>query len=77
MFIINHGIFSLNLFSQKKDKRPNFLFILVDDQPFDAVGFSNRYPFLKTPNIDKLAKEGVNVENFVTQSICSPPEPAS
>ena len=65
--------FSLNLFSQKKDKRPNFLFILVDDQPFDAVGFSNRYPFLKTPNIDKLAKEGVHVENFfVTQSICSP-----
>ena len=65
--------FSLNLFSQKTEKKPNFLFILVDDQPYDAVGFSNRYPFLKTPNIDKLAKEGVNVENFfVTQSICSP-----
>ena len=65
--------FSLNLFSQKTDKKPNFLFILVDDQPYDAVGFSNRYPFLKTPNIDKLAKEGVNIENFfVTQSICSP-----
>ena len=65
--------FSLNLFSQKTDKKPNFLFILVDDQPYDAVGFSNRYPFLKTPNIDKLAKQGVNLENFfVTQSICSP-----
>ncbi len=65
--------FSLNLFSQKNDKKPNFLFILVDDQPYDAVGFSNRYPFLKTPNIDKLAKQGVNLENFfVTQSICSP-----
>ena len=65
--------FSLNLFSQKTEKKPNFLFILVDDQPYDAVGFSNRYPFLKTPNIDKLAKEGVNIENFfVTQSICSP-----
>ena len=65
--------FSLNLFSQKAEKKPNFLFILVDDQPYDAVGFSNRYPFLKTPNIDKLAKQGVNVENFfVTQSICSP-----
>ncbi len=65
--------FSLNLFSQKIEKKPNFLFILVDDQPYDAVGFSNRYPFLKTPNIDKLAKEGVNIENFfVTQSICSP-----
>ena len=65
--------FSLNLFSQKTENKPNFLFILVDDQPYDAVGFSNRYPFLKTPNIDKLAKQGVNVENFfVTQSICSP-----
>lgn len=56
-----------------KLKQPNFLFVLVDDQPFDAVGFSGRYPFLKTPNIDRLKKEGVNVENFfVTQSICSP-----
>ncbi len=54
-------------------KQPNFLFVLVDDQPFDALGFTGRYPFLKTPNIDKLAHEGVNVENFfVTQSICSP-----
>ena len=58
---------------KKNDKKPNFLFILVDDQPHDAVGFSERYPFLKTPNIDKLASEGVNVKNFfVTQSICSP-----
>ena len=54
-------------------KKPNFLFILVDDQPYDAVGFSNRYPFLKTPNIDRLASEGLNIKNFfVTQSICSP-----
>lgn len=66
-------LFSLNLLSQETEKKPNFLFVLVDDQPYDAVGFSNRYPFLKTPNIDKLAKEGVNVKNFfVTQSICSP-----
>ena len=65
--------FSLNVFSQKTEKKPNFLFVLVDDQPFDALGFSKRYPFLKTPNIDKLAKEGVNIKNFfVTQSICSP-----
>ena len=66
------------LSAQKKEKtskikQPNFLFVMVDDQPFDAVGFSGRYPFLKTPNIDRLAKEGVNVKNFfVTQSICSP-----
>ena len=65
--------FSINLFSQKIEKKPNFLFILVDDQPYDALGFSKRYPFLKTPNIDKLAKTGINVKNFfVTQSVCSP-----
>lgn len=66
------------LSAQKKEKtskikQPNFLFVMVDDQPFDAIGLSGRYPFLKTPNIDLLAKEGVNVKNFfVTQSICSP-----
>ena len=56
-----------------ESKKPNFLFVLVDDQPFDAMGISGRYPFLKTPNMDRLAKEGANIENFfVTQSICSP-----
>ena len=64
-----------NFYSQsnKEIKQPNFLFVLVDDQPFDAIGFVKRYPFLKTPNIDRLYEEGVNFENFfVTQSICSP-----
>ena len=64
---------SVKISAEKNDKKPNFLFILVDDQPHDAVGFSERYPFLKTPNIDKLASEGINIKNFfVTQSICSP-----
>ena len=72
-FLVIIAILSLNLNAQNKEKKPNFLFVLVDDQPHDAVGFSNRYPFLKTPNIDKLAEEGVNIKNFfVTQSICSP-----
>jgi len=54
-------------------KKPNFLFILVDDQPFDALESSGRYPFLKTPNIQRLQNEGVTFSNyFVTQSICSP-----
>ena len=57
---------TFNTLSSKNKKKPNFLFVLVDDQPHDAVGFSNRYPFLKTPNIDKLAKEGVNFKNFLS-----------
>ena len=59
-----------NEISANDEKKPNFLFILVDDQLYDAVGFSGRYPFLKTPNIDKLASDGVNIIYFfVTQSI--------
>jgi len=66
-------LFNISIFSQDEISQPNFLFILVDDLPHDANGFSKRYPFLKTPNIDRLANEGVNVKNFfVTQSICSP-----
>jgi hypothetical protein len=54
-------------------KKPNFLFILVDDQPFDAIGYTKRYPFLSTPNMDRLYEEGAIINNFfVTQSICSP-----
>jgi choline-sulfatase len=40
-------------------KRPNILFILVDDQsPFDLKCYNPRSP-LETPNIDRLAREGV------------------
>lgn len=62
-------------FSQQEvaKKQPNFLFVLVDDQPFDALESSGRYPFLKTPNMQRLEDEGVKFTNyFVTQSICSP-----
>ena len=54
-------------------KQPNFLFVLLDDQPFDALEASGRYSFLKTPNMQRLMDEGVTFNNyFVTQSICSP-----
>ena len=58
---------------EEKQKQPNFLFVLVDDQPYDALESSGRYPFLKTPNMQRLSDEGATFENyFVTQSICSP-----
>jgi N-acetylglucosamine-6-sulfatase len=53
--------------------RPNFVFINVDDLAWDAVGHAGRYPFLKTPHIDRLAAEGARFSNaFVTISLCSP-----
>jgi len=72
-FFLIFGLISNGQQIITNSKQPNFLFVLVDDQPFDAVGFSGRYPFLKTPNIDRIKNEGAHVENFfVTQSICSP-----
>lgn len=50
---------------------PNIIFILVDDQRYDALGRLN--PTLDTPNMDRMAKDGVFFANaFVTTSLCSP-----
>ena len=49
---------------------PNILFILTDDQRWDMMG--NMTPALHTPEMDRLAEEGVRFENaFVTTSICA------
>lgn len=60
------------LATQAEGKRPrNIIFILTDDQRFDALGVMN--PALKTPNLDRLAKQGAHFRNaFVTTSLCSP-----
>jgi arylsulfatase A-like enzyme len=51
--------------------RMNVIFILTDDQRYDEAGFMN--PVLKTPNMDRMATEGVHFRNaFVTTSLCSP-----
>lgn len=55
----------------KPARRPNIIFILNDDQRYDAMGFLD--PALKTPNMDRIAREGVYFRNaFVTTSLCSP-----
>ncbi len=54
------------------ETRPNILFILTDDQRFDALGCAAN-EIIQTPNLDKLAERGLRFENaFVTLSICSP-----
>ena len=54
----------------EKTNRPNVLVILTDDLRADAIGISGN-PHVKTPNIDKLGKDGVVYKNaFVTTSIC-------
>jgi N-acetylglucosamine-6-sulfatase len=64
--------FGERLFAQTPGKRPNILFILTDDHRWDCMGVMG-HPFVKTPNMDRIANEGVLFENaFVTTSLCSP-----
>lgn len=52
-------------------KRRNIVFILTDDQRFDALGYLNS--FYETPALDALASGGILFENaFVTTALCSP-----
>ena len=52
--------------------RPNVLFVLCDDLRWDSLGCTG-HPHLKTPHVDRLAKEGVLFANaFCTTSLCSP-----
>jgi N-acetylglucosamine-6-sulfatase len=52
--------------------RPNVLFVLCDDIRWNAMSCAG-HPALKTPNIDRVAREGVRFSNaFCTTSLCSP-----
>ncbi|MBW3540224.1 MAG: sulfatase [Planctomycetes bacterium] len=52
--------------------RPNVLFILVDDLRRDDLGCAG-HPFVETPQIDRLAREGVRFDNaFTVAPLCSP-----
>ncbi len=63
---------SSNITAQGAESRPNILFIMSDDHAYQAISAygSNRN---KTPNIDRLAAEGMRFDRcYVTNSICGP-----
>lgn len=67
-------LFFASVFSAwSKDTPPNFLLITVDDMSSDSVGiFGNPIPNI-TPNIDRLAAEGLRLQHgHVTVAICQP-----
>ena len=55
-----------------EDRRPNIVFILSDDHRWDHLSILD-HAFAQTPNLDRLAAQGVLFQNaFVTTSLCSP-----
>jgi len=51
--------------------RPNIIMVVVDDVGFSDVGF-NGNPVVQTPNLDRIAGEGLNLTNFHTSTVCAP-----
>ncbi|XP_072036039.1 arylsulfatase B-like [Amphiura filiformis] len=63
-------ILSFYLVTRCSSKPPHVIFILADDYGYNDVGYHGSE--IKTPNIDKLSGEGVRLENYYVQPICTP-----
>lgn len=71
--IIGSAVFAAD--EDTKHSRPNIVFILADDHASEAISAYGSWlkDFAKTPNIDRIAQEGMLFRNvFVNNSICSP-----
>ncbi|MGE4489435.1 MAG: sulfatase [Kiritimatiellales bacterium] len=54
-----------------EEKKPNVIFIYTDDQDFDKIGCYGGK--VLTPNMDRIAEEGVRfTRGYVTTSVCTP-----
>ncbi|MHC1705717.1 MAG: sulfatase [Tenuifilaceae bacterium] len=56
----------------QSEKHPNVLLIMTDQQAWNAVGYSGN-KMIKTPNLDRLAREGVNFSQAITPCPVSAP----
>ncbi len=61
-----------SLAAETNTKRPNLVFFLGEGQRADALSIAGN-PILKTPNHDRIGREGLRFENaFCTNALCAP-----
>ncbi len=53
-----------------ESKQPHILFIMADDLGWNDIGYHGSE--IRTPTLDRLAAEGVKLENYYVQPICTP-----
>jgi arylsulfatase A-like enzyme len=64
-------VFFFSSYAQSEEK-PNIIFIFADDWGWGDLSCHD-HPYIKTPNIDRLAREGTDFYRFTTASgVCSP-----
>ena len=73
-------VFSVTSCTQKEakqeDQKPNIIWIMAEDMSNDLECYGMKA--VKTPNLNKLAADGVRFDNcFVTNPICSPSRSAN
>jgi arylsulfatase A-like enzyme len=74
LFLIAVALVSVGIlaFKPKKAQKPNIVFIMSDDHAYQAISAYDKR-LTQTPNIDRIAKEGMLFTNAcVTNSICAP-----
>jgi arylsulfatase A-like enzyme len=82
--LLAYLLFSLHLFGQNESNKPNIILFLVDDMGLmdtsvpmlvDKEGKPQKHhlnEFYRTPNMERLAKQGIRFSQFYAQSVCSP-----
>lgn len=59
------------LFAQRRGRRPNVILIMTDDQGYGDVAIHGNDK-IRTPNMDRIAREGVQFTQFHVNPVCSP-----
>src|SRR5690554_6870563 len=55
----------------KTENKPNIVLIMADDMGYECLGVNGSTEY-KTPNLDRLAREGIRFENCYSQPLCTP-----
>src|SRR6187399_3527322 len=67
------GLLAAAATTPAQPKRPNILFIYTDDHSYRTVSaYPEAYPWVRTPNIDALAKEGIRFTTAYIGTWCMP-----
>src|SRR5665811_1880695 len=69
-FALISTVFAYSGLAQKKTQ-PNVIIIITDDQGYGDLGVTGN-PHVKTPVIDKFARENIRFNNFYVSPVCAP-----
>jgi len=71
IFMIINGINYVNICCKLSKQKPNIIIFLSDDLGWNDAGF-HLSKHLSTPNIDSLAADGIILNKYYTQPLCTP-----